>query len=94
MKKNTKIQYASRYSGNHYSYVPKIQLQGKWIEKIGFSIGDTVAVEYHDNAITIRPLTADEKHELTYAQLEKNIKKQTAILEALKVAENSDCYNQ
>lgn len=94
MKKNTKIQYASRYYGNHYSYVPKIQLQGKWLEKIGFSIGDTVAVEYHDNAITIRPLTSDEKHELTYAQLEKNVKKQTAILDALKVAENSDSYNQ
>ena len=94
MKKNTKIQYSSLYSGNHYSYVPKIQLQGKWLEKIGFSIGDTVAVEYHDNAITIRPLTSDEKHELTYAQLEKNIKKQTTILEALKVAENSDSYNQ
>lgn len=71
MKKNTKIQYASRYSGNHYSYVPKIQLQGKWLEKIGFSIGDTVAVEYSDNAIIIRPLTSEEKHELTYTQLEK-----------------------
>lgn len=75
MKKNTKIQYASRYSGNHYSYVPKIQLQGKWLEKIGFSIGDTVAVEYSDYAIIIRPLTSEEKHELTYTQLEKNIKK-------------------
>ena len=63
-------------------------------EKIGFSIGDTVAVEYSENAIIIRPLTSEEKHELTYTQLEKNIKKQTAILETLKVAENSDCYNQ
>ena len=33
MKKNTKIQYASRYSGNHYSYVPKIQLQENGLKK-------------------------------------------------------------
>jgi len=32
-------------SGNKYAYVPQIILQGKWLEAIGFSIGDKVTQE-------------------------------------------------
>ena len=36
--------------------LPKIQIQGggKWLEEIGFHIGDRLTVEYDDGAIHIR----------------------------------------
>lgn len=34
--------------------VPKIQIQGKWLEELGFHIGDRLTVEYGDGAIHIR----------------------------------------
>lgn len=34
--------------------LPKIQMQGKWLEELGFHIGDQLEVEYGDGAIHIR----------------------------------------
>ena len=34
--------------------LPKIQIQGKWLEDLGFHIGDQLVVEYGDGAIHIR----------------------------------------
>ena len=48
MKKNIKIQYTNRHTGNHESRVPKIQMEGRWLENIGFTIGYTVSVEYNE----------------------------------------------
>lgn len=38
MTKTSKVQYSSRYTGRNYSEVPKIQMEGKWLEAIGFSV--------------------------------------------------------
>lgn len=36
-----------------YEPVPKITIQGKWLEKIGFSIGDRLLVVCKENGLTI-----------------------------------------
>ena len=51
MTKNIKIQYSTRYNNRKYHSVPKIQMEGKWLEELGFSIGDIVAVEYENGCI-------------------------------------------
>ena len=54
MTKTIKVQYSTRYTGRRYSEVPKIQMEGKWLEDIGFSVGDKIYVEYDDGKIIIR----------------------------------------
>ena len=40
--------------------VPKIQMEGHWLEALGFSIGAPLIVEYEEGSIHIRTLTAEE----------------------------------
>lgn len=54
MTKTIKDQYSTRYTGRRYSEVPKIQLEGKWLEAIGFSVGNKVHVDYDVGKIIIR----------------------------------------
>ena len=54
MTKTIKVQYSTRYTGSRYSGVPKIQMEGKWFEDIGFSVGDKIRVDYDDGKIIIR----------------------------------------
>lgn len=51
MKKRKLTVYAA--SGNKYAYLPQIILQGKWLEAIGFSIGDKVTVDCKPDTIVI-----------------------------------------
>ena len=48
------VQYSNRYTGRRYSEIPKIQMEGKWLEAIGFSVGDKVHLDYDDGKIIIR----------------------------------------
>lgn len=59
MTKTIKVQYSTRYTDRKYSEVPKIQMEGKWLEAIGFFVGDKVHVDYDDGKIIIR--TENEK---------------------------------
>ena len=36
-QKNIKVAYTNRSNGNSYTQVPKIQMEGKWLEELGFS---------------------------------------------------------
>ena len=54
MTKTIKVQYSTRYTGRRYSEAPKIQMEGKWLEAIGFSVGDRIHVDYDDGKIIIR----------------------------------------
>ena len=54
MTKTIKVQYSTRYTDRRYSEVPKIQMEGKWLEAIGFSVGDKLLVDYDDGKIVIR----------------------------------------
>ena len=56
--------------------VPKIQMEGHWLEALGFSIGAPLIVEYEEGSIHIRTLTAEElaaKEQEAQAELEKRI---------------------
>jgi len=44
----------------HYSWgtrttTPKIQMEGKWLESLGFHIGDAIEVAFEENCIRITP---------------------------------------
>ena len=60
--KSIKVAYSSQIrKGNDPIFrntrtviMPKIQMQGKWLEELGFHIGDRLTVEYGDGAIHIR----------------------------------------
>lgn len=57
--KNIKVQYSSRctsrsyWGGSSYSTYPKIQMEGKWLEALGFNVGDHVQVDYEEGKITL-----------------------------------------
>ena len=44
---------------SEYFSRPWIQLQGKWLEDLGFHIGDKIKVSYEENRIIIEPIIAD-----------------------------------
>ena len=62
--KKIKISYSTRYQKRGIQTVPKIQIEGKWLEELGFSIGSTINVEYDNGSIRIRPLTTKEETNL------------------------------
>ncbi len=58
--KKMKVQYSSRarkgknhYFGGGYIETPKIQMEGKWLEALGFHIGDAIQVAYEEGSIHI-----------------------------------------
>ncbi|WP_395013569.1 SymE family type I addiction module toxin [Robinsoniella peoriensis] len=78
--KKMKVLYSSRArqsSGNWYnrsSYIetPKISMEGKWLEALGFHIGDAIEVSYEDNCIRIAPMPSMVCEEpLDYSQKQK-----------------------
>lgn len=72
--KNIKVQYSSRCSSSRhcsrYTYHPKIQMEGKWLEELGFHIGDSLKVEYEEGFIRItsapKPLMIAAEQETKY----------------------------
>lgn len=40
---------------SYYTATPKISMEGKWLEALGFHIGDAIEVSYEDNCIRITP---------------------------------------
>ena len=54
-QKNIKVAYTSRIVSGSYTQVPKIQMEGKWLEELGFSIGSTMVVEYGEGSLHIPP---------------------------------------
>lgn len=42
-------------------FVPKIRLEGKWLEKIGFEIGQEVLIKEQQNKITITTIKIEKK---------------------------------
>lgn len=48
--KNMKVYQGT---GRNYREVPKIVLQGKWLNSLGFSVGDQIIVTCSEDKITI-----------------------------------------
>lgn len=58
--KKIKVLYSNRYSSykfrdnNTCTCFPKISMEGKWLEALGFHIGDQLEVAYEEGSIHIR----------------------------------------
>lgn len=98
--KNLKVAYSTRFQKNSTLTVPKLQMEGKWLEELGFSIGSTVMVEYEEGSIRIRPLTEAEQAFQDQQDLMASLKRKEKELRSLqssydnlsKVAEDSHLY--
>lgn len=82
--KNIKIAYANRYSQGSYSLVPKLQMEGRWLEELGFSIGTPLMVEYRQGEIHIRLLNEAEMEAKNYLELQAALDRKSTELEELK----------
>ena len=78
--KNIKVGYSTNYPGRGINAVPKIQLEGKWLQELGFSYGSTVIVEIEENAVRIRPYTEEEMAVQRHQQLQKELTQKTSEL--------------
>ena len=89
-QKNVKVAYTNRSNGNSYTQVPKIQMEGKWLEELGFSIGSTIVVEYDESSIRIRHMTEEELADRRRAELEKELADKYASIHKLQKSLNGD----
>ena len=87
--KNIKVAYTSRSSGGSYTQVPKIQMEGRWLEELGFSIGSTIVVEYDEGSICIQ-MTGEELADCRREQLKKELAAKSASIRKLQKSLNGD----
>ena len=98
--KNMKVAYSTRYPQKGACTVPKIQMEGKWLESLGFFVGSTVIVEYEEGSIRIRPLSEEELVIKEHGELQAQLKHkelrlmQTSYENLSKVAEASGIYGE
>ena len=98
--KNIKVAYTTRFQKKSTLTVPKIQIEGKWLEELGFFVGATVKVEYENGSICIRPLTDEEQIVHNQQLLLTELKRKSIELKLLgkeyehlsKVAEAANFY--
>lgn len=83
--KNLKVAYTSRQTKSSYTSVPKIQMEGKWLEELGFAIGTLLKVEFEQGSIRIRPLTEEEASERNQRELEAELRRKSAELQQMQL---------
>lgn len=81
--KNIKVAYKNRCLAKGYCSVPMIQMEGRWLEELGFSIGSTIVVEYGEGSLHIRTLTEEEIAAVKQQELKAELKRRTKELEAV-----------
>ena len=89
-QKNIKVAYTSRCTGGSYTQVPKIQMEGRWLEELGFSIGSTIVVEYDEGSIRIRQMTEEELADCRREQLKKELAAKSASIRRLQKSLDGD----
>lgn len=82
-KKHIKVAYTSRHSNGSYTQVPKIQMEGRWLEELGFSIGSTIVVEYEEGSLRIRPMTETELAEKQRMEAQRELNSKAAEIRKL-----------
>lgn len=81
----TRRDFHSIYAGAmRYIWTPKISIEGKWLEALGYHIGDHIKLEYDEQGIHIRPLTPAEQKSLEQQQATKNLENKIVELEKIK----------
>ena len=83
--------YAQSMGGGNYTSVPTILLKGKWLEEVGFNMGEYVAVEVEGDKITLTKTTPPEPRSVEQSIEEKingldkkQLKELSAYLDGLK----------
>lgn len=82
--KSIKVLYTSRYTRGSYAPVPKVQMEGRWLEQLGFTIGAPLIVEYEEGSIRIRTLTAEELAAKEQREAQAELSRRIAELEKMK----------
>ena len=81
----TRRDFHSIYAGAmRYIWTPKISIEGKWLEALGYHIGDHIRVEYDEQGIHISPMTAAEQKSLEQQQALENVGRKITALEKIK----------
>lgn len=81
----TRRDFHSIYAGAmRYIWTPKISIEGKWLEALGYHIGDHIRVEYDERGIHISPMTAAEQKSLEQQQALENVGRKITALEKIK----------
>lgn len=81
----TRRDFHSIYAGAmRYIWTPKISIEGKWLESLGYHIGDHIKLEYDEQGIHIRPLTPAEQKSLEQQQATKALENKIVELEKIK----------
>ena len=65
-----------------YGFAPKIQMEGRWLEKLGFPIGTHLVVEYEEGSIRIRPFTEEETAAIEEQKLQAELARKQQEYEA------------
>lgn len=86
--KNIKVQYSSRCQSG---FSPKIQMEGRWLEKLGFPIGTRLVVEYEEGSIRIRPFTEEETAAIKEQELQAELAKKLREYEAARCRLEKQC---
>lgn len=81
----TRRDFHSIYSGAmRYIWTPKISIEGKWLEALGYHIGDHIRVEYDEQGIHISPMTEAEQQSLEQQQALENVERKITALEKIR----------
>lgn len=81
----TRRDFHSIYAGAmRYIWTPKISIEGKWLEALGYHIGDHIRVEYDEQGIHISPMTAAEQKSLEQQQALENVERKITALEKIR----------
>lgn len=99
-KKNVRNMKVCGQSGYKYETVPAITLKGKWLEEMGFHLGDYVQVKCENGQLIITPdVNKAQEQETKTAFMDEEIKKpkiryqnEKEEITAKYVAEQSACY--
>lgn len=75
-KKNVRNMKVCGQSGYKYETVPAITLKGKWLEGLGFHLGDYVQVKCENGQLIITPdVNKAQEQEAKTAFMDEEIKK-------------------
>ena len=75
-KKNVRNMKVCGQSGYKYETVPAITLKGKWLEELGFHLGDYVQVKCENGQLIITPdVDKAQEQEAKTAFMDEEIKK-------------------
>ncbi|MCD8108820.1 MAG: type I toxin-antitoxin system SymE family toxin [Clostridiales bacterium] len=87
--KNIKVQYSNKYQSGG-GFLPKIQMEGKWLEALGFSVGTRLVVEYEEGSIRIRPLSEEEENAIRERELQLEFERKLREIDDLRKQRNAE----